>query len=357
MPACILDSWLATQLNTSTQNLASAIKEEQWQRCKAVIKHATANSAFYAQHLKKYDTEKLSFKDFTTLPFTTAQDLQHAEQLLCVSQAHVARMVTLQSSGTTAPPKRLAFSQEDLDATKNFFSVGMSQLIQNGQRLLSLWPGAMRPNGVSALLHEALKKNSIEVFAGEALSTEQSLIQEFTQYTPHVLVAAPRQLFILVQLLETNRLAKGPLHGVLASAEYLPQELEQRLQQQGLLVLDHYGISEAGYGGGVECLHKSGYHMRELDLYIEIIHPQTLEPLPYGHEGEIVLTTLTRTAMPLIRYRTGDVASLLAGPCPCGSPLHRLSRVQGRLLYTSNSYTIQHCAKGAFHERTTNLTL
>ncbi len=357
MSSCILDSWLAAQLNTSISNLAHAVKEEQWQRCKKLLEHATQHSSLYAQRLKNYDLNTLTFEDFATLPFTTAQDLQHAEQLLCVSQTHVARMVTLQSSGTTARPKRLAFSQEDLEATRDFFAVGMTQLIQSGQRLLSLWPGAMRPHGVSALLHDALKKNDIEVFAGESLSTAQSLSQELAQYSPHVLVAAPRQLLILVQLLEKKHITKNCLHGVLASAEFLSKDLEHRLQQQGLLVLDHYGISEAGYGGGVECLHKSGYHMRELDLYIEIIHPQTLEPLPYNHVGEVVLTTLTRKAMPLIRYRTGDVASLLAGPCPCGSPLHRLSQVQGRLLYTSNGYTIQHCTKGAFNERTANLTL
>ncbi len=357
MPSCILDTWLAHKLSSSIENLPSAIKAEQEQRCKALLHYAMQHSTLYAQRFASFAVDSFTWQDFATLPFATAEDLQNPEQLLCVSKAQVARMVTLQSSGTTAPPKRLAFSHEDLAATKDFFAVGMSQLVQRNQRLLSLWPGAMRPHGVSALLHEALKNNGVEVFAGEAMSTEQSLLEEFHQYNPHVLVAAPRQLSILVDLLESKKLEKGPLHAVLSSAEYLAQDLEHRLQQQGLLLLDHYGISEAGYGGGVECLHKCGYHMRELDLYIEIIHPQTLQPLPHGHEGEIVLTTLTRKAMPLIRYRTGDVASLLAGPCPCGSPLHRLSRVQGRLHYTPHGYSVQHCAKGAFNERTAHLTL
>ncbi len=362
MNPCILDSWLAAQLpslspTASAQDFVQALKKEQWQRIQNTLSHAKQNSSFYGKHLQGFAIEQLTPEQFSTIPLTTAADLQNSEQLLCVSQSEIARMVTLQSSGTTALPKRLAFSHEDLEDTKDFFAHGMTQLVQSGQRLLTLWPGAMRPNGVSALLRDALTKNGVEVFAGEALTTEQSLSQELTLYNPHVIVAAPRQLAILATLLEKDTSQKGALCGILASAEFLPPELEQRLQHLGLLVLDHYGITEAGYGGGVECFHKHGYHLRELHLFIEILHPVTLQPVPYGQEGEIVLTTLTRKAMPLIRYRTGDVACLLQGPCPCGSPLSRLARVQGRLMYTEQGYTIEHCAKGAFNERTTNLTL
>ncbi len=351
---CILDEWLMAKLGiTHIQDLPEALKAEQRQRSKNTLHYAKQHSVFYGKLLQDVDIENV---DFSRIPFTTPADIQAAESFLCISQSEVARMVTLQSSGTTALPKRIAFSREDLAATVDFFTVGMSQLVHSGQRLLVLWPGAMRPFGVSALLGEALASKNITVFSGEATTTVQTLEEELRKYDPHTLVAAPWQLRILEEVLEKYP-AKRALNSVLASAECLSVELEQCLQNQGLLVLDHYGTTESGYGGGVECLQKNGYHFRELDIFIEIIHPITLQPLPPGELGEIVITTLTRRAMPLIRYRTGDVASLLSGPCSCGSPLTRLSKIQGRLVYTEDGYTTKQYAKGIFYERSLNVTL
>jgi phenylacetate-coenzyme A ligase PaaK-like adenylate-forming protein len=90
-------------------------------------------------------------------------------------------------------------------------------------------------------------------------------------------------------------------------------------------------MTEMGYGGGVECDAHDGYHLREADLFMEIVDPTTGRVLPDGVSGEVVVTTLTRRAMPLIRYRTGDQARLLPDYCPCGSTLRRLGKVQGRL--------------------------
>ena len=115
------------------------------------------------------------------------------------------------------------------------------------------------------------------------------------------------------------------------------------------MVLDHYGLTETGYGGGVECTAHSGYHMRELDLLVEILDIGTGRPLPFLHEGEVTITTLTREGMPLIRYRTGDVAHMLPGPCPCGSPMPRLSAIRGRLRFDGDDYQVIAINKGAYH--------
>jgi acyl-coenzyme A synthetase/AMP-(fatty) acid ligase len=96
-------------------------------------------------------------------------------------------------------------------------------------------------------------------------------------------------------------------------------------------VFEHYGMTEMGLGGGVDCEAHAGYHLREADLYVEIVDPLTGEPLPEGVRGEVVFTTLTRRGMPLVRYRTGDLSRFLPGPCPCGTVLRRLERVRGRL--------------------------
>ena len=90
-------------------------------------------------------------------------------------------------------------------------------------------------------------------------------------------------------------------------------------------------MTETGSGGGGECDADDGYHLREADLFVEIVHPATGRVPPDGVSGEVVVTTLTRRAMPLIRYRTGDQARFLPDYCPCGSMLRRLGNAQGRL--------------------------
>jgi hypothetical protein len=89
-------------------------------------------------------------------------------------------------------------------------------------------------------------------------------------------------------------------------------------------------MTEMGLGGGLECAAHNGYHLREADLYLEIIDPVSAQPLPDGEYGEVVVTTLTRLGMPLIRYRTGDISRFIPGQCLCGSVLRRLERVQSR---------------------------
>ena len=93
----------------------------------------------------------------------------------------------------------------------------------------------------------------------------------------------------------------------------------------GCRVYDHYGSTEMGYGGALACGQGPGLHLREADLYFEVVDPATGRPLPEGAFGELVFTTLTRRGMPLVRYRTGDLTRFLPGACPCGCPLRRIA--------------------------------
>jgi phenylacetate-coenzyme A ligase PaaK-like adenylate-forming protein len=97
------------------------------------------------------------------------------------------------------------------------------------------------------------------------------------------------------------------------------------------VVYNHYGMTEMGLGGGVECVARRGYHLREADLYVEIVNPETGRPTAEGETGEIVFTTLTREGMPLVRYRTGDISRFIPGVCPCGTILKTLERVRYRV--------------------------
>jgi len=356
---CVLDAWLAGKCGAGAENLAQAVQTEQLGRLQAQLDYARAHSFLYRERLAEISGRHFSRDDLSCLPFTTAQDLRDWQSLLCVSQDEVERMVTLFSSGTSGPVKRLAFSRADLAATRDFFQAGMSQLARPGDRALALWPGAARPGGVSALLREALGEQGITVFAGDPATTADSLRRELAEYDPHVLIAAPRQIEPLVALLTSAWAGRQlSLRGILSSGERLPPELFRMLRDRcGLLTLDHYGLTESGYGCGVECPAHDGYHVRELDLLVEIVDLASGRPLPDGETGEIVITTLTREAMPLIRYRTGDAASMLPGPCRCGSPLRRLSAVTGRIVRSGAGYSITQLSKGSFYERTARASL
>lgn len=336
-----LDAWLAQECGArSPEELPARLEAAQLAALTRTLRHAR-RSAFYAARLP--DLIPRSLNDLVRLPFTRPEDLNQYEKFLCVSLGEVERLVTLHTSGTTGPPKRLAFTASDLARTRNFFAVGMSMLVTAGQTLAVLLPGAERPDGVADLLRQALEPRGVTViFPPSALlrETETANLARWLEHRqPHCLVAAPQLLARLPQ-----HLPDGPpdLTGILASADALDAPLRRALAQSwNCLVLDHYGLTETGYGCAVECPAadirqtddggSSGYHIRTLDALVEIVDPDGDAVLPPGNVGEVVITTVNREAMPLVRYRTGDAASLLPGPCACGSPLPRLGPILGRI--------------------------
>ncbi len=338
MDAPFLDDWLAERCGLETIEPARVLRV-QLGRVNATLRHAVRNSPFYREQFRtvlerhgeavRAGRWPLSLDDMAELPFTMPQALEAGgSRLVCVPLDSIARMVSLSTSGTTGKPKRLAFSAADLERTLDFFAHGISVLVRPGDRVLVLLPGAERPDGVADLLVRALPRIGAEGVAGDPAADPKRFSEELAQHRPHCLVAAPSQLRRLLAALPSL----PGIRAILSSAEPLSAGLEQSLVSAwGCEVFDHYGLTETGYGGGVECRAKSGYHLREGDLLFEVVDPVSGRRLPDGEEGEVVFTTLTREAMPLIRYRTGDVAAMLAGPCPCGSPLRRLSRIRGRL--------------------------
>ena len=341
--SCPLDIWLARQGGAcSAGELPAKLAAAQVTLLRSTLRQAM-RGAFYARHLRECNLDITSVDDLERLPFTTAEDLRNWGDFLCVSQGDVQRMVTLHTSGTTGQPKRLAFTDADLARTRDFFAVGMSQLVGAGQRLAVLLPGAERPDGVADLLRQALGAAGVDVLApppevhaapsadtGSCAEPGKALGQWLEQAKPHCLVAAPAQLALLLKHFPD----RGPegLAGILTSAEPLDDAFGLALRRAWQCeILDHYGLTETAYGCAVECPAHQGFHVRELDVLIEIVDISGRKVLAPGEEGEVVITTLQRQAMPLVRYRTGDVACLLPAPCACGSPLRRLGPVRGRI--------------------------
>ena len=259
--------------------------------------------------------------------FTTAEDLaSHGRDYVKVGAGEIQRIVTLSTSGSTGAGKRLYFTAGDLQRTKDFFRDGMRWLCGPGDKVAILL-GSPSPDGVGRLLEEGLRElgaqPSLLCLPRDYGETAQAL----RSLRPDTLVGLPvmvRKLALMAPELRPK--------SVLLSADYVSlaaKETITRLWQTK--VFSHYGLTESGLGFAVQCPLLLGQHIRASELQVEIVDPDTGENLPEGQWGEIVFTTLRREAMPLRRYRTGDISRLLPGVCPCGNPGPRLDRVLGRV--------------------------
>jgi len=330
-----LEPWIKTKIGLpATQSLTrAALESYQLRKLQEAVAYAQRHSPFYRHSLQGVCGEELtSLADISRLPFTTAADLREDElRFLCVSQGEIERVVTLHSSGTTAPPKRLHFTAEDLELTVDFFHHGMATLVKSGERVLILMPGEL-PGSVGDLLVKGLRRMNAAGIVHGLVRDAGAVLDRIVTEEIDCLVGLPVQVLALARHPDAVRIPPGRLKSILLSADFVPSAIVRELTAVwGAAVFNHYGMTEMGLGGALECRHLCGYHLREADLYFEVVDPESGYPLPEGELGEVVFSTLTRSGMPLIRYRTGDLARFLPDPCPCGTVLRRLEQVQGRL--------------------------
>jgi phenylacetate-CoA ligase len=306
-----------------------------WQldKLNETIDYARNQSAFYRQLFSKLPPEPLSdLSGLSELPFTNSEDIRkNPMRFLCVSQDQIARVVTLQTSGTIHAPKRLFFTEPDLELTVDFFHHGMSTLAAPGQKVLILLPGNL-PGSVGDLLVKGLARMDVKGILHGPVKDPEPVLDQIVKNDIDCVVGIPVQVLSLARHEKGPAIGRGQIKSVLLSTDYVPMSIVFELRRVwGCDVFQHYGMTEMGYGGGVQCRAYDGYHLREADLYFEIIDPDTGEVVSDGQWGEVVFTTLTRNGMPLIRYRTGDRARFIADPCSCGSVLRRMDHVSGRI--------------------------
>lgn len=330
-----LEPWIHSKIGLppGTPLTRDALNDYQLERLRATVDHAGRQSPFYRRQLADFPGAELrTLADIAKLPFTTPADILEDDlRFLCVSQGEIERVVTLRSSGTTTEAKRLHFTAQDLELTVEFFRHGMGTMIKPGERVLILMPGEL-PGSVGDLLAQGLARMDAEGIIHGIIRDERAAIAEIIAKEIDCLVGLPVHLFGLARHVDAAAIPHGRIKSVLLSADYVPQAIVREIENVwGCPVFNHYGMTEMGLGGVVDCGARSGGHVREADLYFEIIDPVTGHPLPDGERGEVVFTTLTRTGMPLIRYRTGDLSRFVPKPCRCGTVLKRLEWVKGRL--------------------------
>ena len=292
------------------------------------LAYAAAHSPYYAEALRGVGALS-SLSEIARLPFLTPETLAaQGRRLVCVPGSEVARIVSLRTSGTTGPVKRLYFTRGDLERTVEFFAEGMGWMTAPGDRVAVLMPCGV-PDGVGELLCRGLERLGARPLPLGARADMAAVGRALADAPPQVLVGFPWQLRLLALLCPQLR-----PRAALLSADYVPETLPALLREKwGCAATRHFGMTETGYGCAVEHPCLPGMVLRADELLAEIVEPESGAPLPPGEPGELVLTTLRREATPLIRFRTGDLAVMDAEG--------RLARVCGRLGVSRDFYALQ----------------
>jgi phenylacetate-coenzyme A ligase PaaK-like adenylate-forming protein len=318
-----MDGWIAKKIS-EREFRRGVLEAYQLDRINRTLAHAAEKSAFYRE---RFGGARLdSLRSLESLPFTTPEDLRaDPYRMLCVHPNEISRIVTLQTSGSTGAAKRVFFTDADLELCTDYFHHGMRNLVDETDTVGILFP-YKTPASVGDQLIKGLGRLGVKTEPLFGLSNEEiSRSIESNQITS--LAGMPGQIAGLAKLYPRLSTVKT----VLLSADFVSCEVRKTIRDAwGAEVFEHYGMTEMGLGCAVSCESQIGYHVREADLYLEIIDPDTGAVLPDGEWGEIVFTTLTRIGMPFIRYRTGDISRWKTGPCPCGTSLKLLDYIRDR---------------------------
>jgi phenylacetate-CoA ligase len=290
---------------------------------------------FYRDHFKLHDISRRSIRtldDVRRLPFTTKDDLrrQHPLGFLAVPRRDLARIHG--SSGTTGKPTFVAYTAADLhtwsDLCARFLVAGGLRPEHTVQIAFGygLFTGGFG-------LHYGVEKVGAAIIPAASGNTRRQ-IDILHDLAPEVLVCTPSYALTIAD--GARELGMDPRSLPLRFGHFggepwtedMRREIEDSLDIQAF---NNYGLSEViGPGVSGECMARTGMHLQEDHFLVECIDPENLEPVAEGEPGELVITTLTREAMPLIRYRTRDIARLYREPCRCGRTTMRMGRVAGR---------------------------
>jgi phenylacetate-CoA ligase len=307
----------------------------QLQRLRAVVENAVTNVPFYRKSFAEVGVapgDVRTHADVARLPFTTKTDLRdhYPFGMFARPRSEVVRVHA--SSGTTGNPTTVGYTRSDIDVWGDLIARTLAAGgIKPGDLLQNAYGYGLFTGGLG--LHFGAERLGCTVVPISGGNTERQL-KIMRDFGATALSCTPSYAMFLGDAARDRGLRPEdlPIRVGFHGAEPWTNELRLQIEAAlGIDALDIYGLSEMG-GPGVsfECLCKSGMHVNEDHYLAEIIDPDTLQPLPYGEVGELVFTTLSRQAQPLIRYRTRDLCSLDATPCACGRTSLRMTKPIGR---------------------------
>jgi phenylacetate-CoA ligase len=311
------------------------LRETQMARLRATLRLAHEHVPFFRRKLDESGVDIDGLRchgDAQDLPFTTKIDLRDHYPFGMFAEPREKIVRVHASSGTTGNPTVVGYVQADIDVWKELMArtlaaggVGPGDMVQNAYGY-GLFTGGI---GV----HYGIEHVGATVLPISGGNTERQ-IKLMRDFGVTALSCTPSYALYLGEAARERGLGPDdlPVRVGFHGAEPWTNEMRKQLEEWlGIDALDIYGLSEMG-GPGVafECMAKNGMHINEDHYLAEVLDPVTLQPLPEGQVGELVFTTLSRRAQPLIRYRTRDLCSLSYEPCPCGRTLARMSKPVGR---------------------------
>ena len=307
----------------------------QLERLRGVLQRAFDRVELFRARLKERGLTPADIgglEDIAKLPFTTKADLRDTYPfgLFASPIEEVVRLHA--SSGTTGKPIVVAYTREDLDVWTNVMVRSLASCgITHGDIVQNAYGYGLFTGGLGAHYGaEALGATVIPISGG---NTERQ-IMVMKDFRVTAICCTPSYFIHLLERagelgIDVRNL---PLRTGVFGAEPWTESMRRHIESAGgIRAFDIYGLSEiTGPGVAIECCAQDGLHLFEDHFYPEIVDPESGEPLPEGCEGELVITTLSKRAMPMIRYRTRDITALISKPCPCGRTLRRIRRIGRR---------------------------
>lgn len=322
--------------NEKAECMSAQEKEElQLKRLQVVVKRAYENVPYYRQRLEEAGVtpeDIQTLKDIEKIPFTTKSDLRDAYPfgMFAVSTDDIVEVHT--TSGTTGKPTVSGYTTKDLEIWGEVVARALSMAGATKKDIVQNCYGyGLFTGGLG--VHHGGQKVGCTVIPISAGNTQRQIeiIQDFKST---IITCTPSYAMYIAEVLEREGVPpediklKAGVFGAEMWTEEMRNEIERRLNIDALNI---YGLTEIiGPGVANECMEKDGLHIFDDHFYPEIIDPQTLETLPEGENGELVLTTLTREGMPVLRFRTRDITTLRRGECECGRTHVKMDRITGR---------------------------
>lgn len=307
----------------------------QLERLKATVERAFFNVPHYRRAFQEIGLEPgdiQSLEDLQKLPFTTKDDLRenYPFGMFAVPMSEIVRIHS--SSGTTGKPTVVGYTRQDINIWAELMARALvcggatrNDIIHNAYGY-GLFTGGL---GV----HYGAERLGASVIPISGGNTKRQ-VMIMRDFGSTILTCTPSYALHIAEVMEEMGVSpaelrlKAGIFGAEPWSENMRREIERRL---GISAVDIYGLSEViGPGVAIECQEKNGLHIYGDHFLAEVIDPATGEVLPPGHVGELVLTSLTKEALPVIRYRTRDVTAILPGECPCGRTGVRIARITGR---------------------------
>ena len=311
------------------------LRQIQLQRLQKIVEHEYTHVEFYRKRMDEHGVKPSDIKtleDVAKLPFMMKKDLRDTYPfgLFALPMKDVVRLHA--SSGTTGKPIVVGYSQSDIDVWVSCMMRALAAAgIEKGDIIQNSYGYGLFTGGLGA--HYGVESLGATVVPTSGGNTERQIML-MRDFGVTGICCTPSYFIHLCEKASQMGidLKKLPIRVGVFGAEPWSAEMRKHIEDaSGIEAFDIYGLSEmSGPGVGVECDCHDGLHIFEDHFYPEIIDPETLEVLPDGEEGELVFTTLSKYAMPMVRYRTRDITKIISEPCSCGRTLRRIARISRR---------------------------